>query len=92
VEVEKTGSALRGEFRHWFFRVYVRPEDADAAASIDQEYVHEHMPEFAPLAGSTASDLSTCPACGARVSAESRSCPECELALLDEDPTADTSS
>jgi hypothetical protein len=63
--------------------VYVRPGDARAAAEIDATFMRSQIPDLPDgheISGGS-HDVESCPACGERVSLDTRECPGCGLAL-----------
>lgn len=67
------------------FGVYVRPEDAEAAAAVDAAFMRSQIPDLEhgdPSQPSEDTDAESCPACGADAPAGASECPDCGLALL----------
>ena len=66
------------------FGVYVRPEDAEAAAAVDAEFMQYQIPDLpAPEAQAGAEAAADCcPACGASTAVDAQECSDCGLALL----------
>ena len=64
------------------FGVYVLPEDAEAAAEVDAEFMQSQLPDLArdSALAASAAELEHCPACGADTGAAAE-CPDCGLAL-----------
>lgn len=64
------------------FGVYVRPEDAEAAAAVDAAFMRSQIPDLEHGDPSRDTDGEACPACGAVTPAGASECPDCGLALL----------
>jgi hypothetical protein len=58
--------------------LYVRPEDAPAAARVDAEFARTQVPDL-PDSDASWSESEACPGCGASLSADASECPECGL-------------
>ena len=63
-------------------QVFVRPEDAEAAAEVDALHLRTQIPDLPDAAEEGEADLESCPACGVSVSADARECSSCGLALV----------
>ena len=69
------------------FRVYVHPDDSGAAAEIDADFMRSQIPDLPDgheISGGS-QDVESCPACGERVSFDTRECPGCGLMLVVEE-------
>jgi hypothetical protein len=67
--------------------VYVRPDDLRAAAEIDADFMRSQIPDLPDgheMSGGS-QDAESCPACGERVSFDTRECPGCGLMLVVEE-------
>ena len=67
--------------------VYVRPDDSRAAAEIDADFMRSQIPDLPDgheISGGS-QDAESCPACGERVSFDTRECPGCGLTLAVEE-------
>ena len=67
--------------------VYVRPDDLRAAAEIDADFMRSQIPDLPDgheMSGGS-QDAESCPACGERVSLDTRECPGCGLMLAVEE-------
>ena len=61
--------------------LYVRSEDAAAAAEVDTEFARGQVPDLPEDAGSGWAETEACPGCGAPLSTQAEECPECGLAF-----------
>ncbi len=66
------------------FGVYVRPEDVEAAAAVDAEFMQQQIPDLPNQDEDAGGELDAecCPACGSSTKGASEECPDCGLALL----------
>jgi ribosomal protein L40E len=65
--------------------LYVRPEDAPAAARVDAEFTRTQVPDLPEDATSAWSEAETCPGCGTPLAPDAGECPECGLAFGSEE-------
>jgi hypothetical protein len=63
------------------YGVYVREQDAAAAAAVDHAFLRSQLPDL-PADAEAGAGGEGCPACGAPVAADAAECPDCGLALL----------
>jgi len=61
--------------------LYVRPEDAAAAARIDAEFARSQVPDLPEDAASAWQEAEVCPGCETPLAADATECPECGLAF-----------
>ena len=78
---EEDGS-LRRPGANLPFGVFVRSEDAEAAAAVDARFIREEIPDLGEDDEGEAVQADACPACGASTGAQAEECPDCGLALL----------
>lgn len=60
------------------YGVYVRREDAAAAARVDAAFMRQQIPDLPDDFGA---ETGACPGCGATAAPDAEECPECGLAL-----------
>ncbi len=80
---EEDDSVRRQPSHRLPYGVYVRPEDAEAAAAIDEAFFREQIPDLPEeheLSGAPEA-ADGCPACGEPASPDAAECPSCGLAL-----------
>jgi hypothetical protein len=65
--------------------LYVRAEDAEAAARVDAEFARSQVPDLPEDASSAWREADGCPACSAALPPDAPECPECGLAFAGED-------
>ncbi len=65
--------------------LYVRPEDAQAAAAVDDEFTRVQVPDLPEDADAAWSEAESCPACASALPADVSECPECGLAFVGEE-------
>ena len=63
-------------------QVFVRPEDAQAAAEIDAVHLRTQIPDLPDAPEEGEANLESCPACGESVAVDARECSSCGLALV----------
>jgi hypothetical protein len=61
--------------------IFVRPEDAEAAAQVDAEFARTQVPDMPEDSESAFVDAEACPGCGAALAADAIECAECGLAF-----------
>jgi len=62
--------------------LYVRGEDAEAAARVDAEFARTQVPDLPAEVVESSADGESCPGCGAAVAPDAQECPECGLAFV----------
>jgi hypothetical protein len=60
--------------------IFVRPQDAEAAARIDASFARTQVPDM-PEAESTWGEAEACPGCGTELAADASECSECGLSF-----------
>ncbi len=61
--------------------IYVRPEDAEAAARVDAEFARTQVPDMPEESESAWGEAEACPGCGSELGADAIECPECGLSF-----------
>lgn len=61
--------------------LYVRPEDAKAAAGVDAEFARTQVPDLPDAQAGEWGESETCPGCGSELAADASECPECGLSF-----------
>lgn len=61
--------------------LFVRPEDAPAAARIDAEFARTQVPDLPDETSAEWSESDACPGCGTALAHDAVECPECGLAF-----------
>jgi len=64
--------------------IYVRREDAAAAARIDAEFARTQVPDLPEGTSAGWAEAETCPGCDSPVATDARECPECGLTFAAE--------
>jgi hypothetical protein len=65
--------------------LFVRPEDAAAAARIDAEFARTQVPDLPDAAQTGWGESDACPGCATPVPPDAAECPECGLAFAGEE-------
>jgi hypothetical protein len=61
--------------------LYVRPEDAAAAARVDAEFARTQVPDLPDEQAGEWGESETCPGCGSELGADASECAECGLSF-----------
>jgi ribosomal protein L40E len=61
--------------------IYVRPEDAAAAARIDAEFARTQVPDLPDAEAGEWGEVEACPGCGTELGADATECAECGLSF-----------
>jgi hypothetical protein len=61
--------------------IFVRPEDAQAAARIDAAFARSQVPDLPDAEAGEWGESEGCPGCGSAVDADASECPECGLSF-----------
>lgn len=61
--------------------IFVRPEDATAAARIDAEFARSQVPDLPDQNAGEWGESDACPGCGTALASDAHECPECGLAF-----------
>lgn len=70
----RPGAAARGT-------LFVRPQDAEAAAGIDSAFARQQIPDLPEDVSAQWVESEACPACGTEVPPDAEACPDCGLVI-----------
>lgn len=61
--------------------IFIRPEDATAAARIDAEFARTQVPDLPAAGAGEWGESESCPGCGTDLAADATECPDCGLSF-----------